>query len=114
MVFVETTDSCSFLFPNAEVGEDGAEDVVWGDFTGDLAQIVHCLADVLAYEVAAEAVTQAVDGALYCLPGAAQGGVVAGIGHYHFVGIVLRQCGQGADALLQGVDADGALGRALQ
>ena len=41
---------------DAEVGEDVAEDVVGGDFAGDFAEVVHCFANVLAHEVAADAV----------------------------------------------------------
>ena len=43
----------NYLFPDAEAGEDVAEDVVGGDFAGDFAQIVHGFAYVLADEVAA-------------------------------------------------------------
>ena len=48
--------SLLLLFPDAEVGEDVAEDVVGGDFAGDFAEVVHCFANVLAHEVAADAV----------------------------------------------------------
>ena len=41
---------CSF--PDAEVGEDVAEDFVGGDFaTGDFGEMEEGLADVLCYEV---------------------------------------------------------------
>ena len=43
------------------MGEDFAEDVVGGDFACDFAEVVHTFADVLAYEVAAEAAVEAVD-----------------------------------------------------
>ena len=51
------------LFADAEVGEDFAEDVVGADFACDFAEVVHTFADVLAYEVAAEAAVEAVDAA---------------------------------------------------
>ena len=54
---------CKGLFADAEVGEDFAEDVVGADFTCDFAEVVHTFADVLAYEVAAEAAVEAVDAA---------------------------------------------------
>ena len=44
------------LLSDAEAGEDVAEDVVGGDFAGDFAEVVHCFANVLAHEVAADAV----------------------------------------------------------
>ena len=40
-------------FPDAEAGEDGGEDVGWGDFSCDFSKVVHTFADVLAYEVSA-------------------------------------------------------------
>ena len=40
------------LFPDAEVGEDVAEDFVGGDFaTSDFGEVEEGLADVLGYEV---------------------------------------------------------------
>ena len=36
------------LFPDAELGEDGLEDVGGGDFAGDFAEVVDDAADVLA------------------------------------------------------------------
>ena len=36
------------LFTDAELGEDGLEDVGGGDFAGDLAEVVDDAADVLA------------------------------------------------------------------
>ena len=44
------------LFTDAEAAEDCAEDLVGGDFAGDFAEVVHCFANVLAHEVAADAV----------------------------------------------------------
>ena len=40
------------LLADAEVSEDVAEEVVGADFAGDFAEVVHCLTDVLRYEVA--------------------------------------------------------------
>ena len=54
------------LFADAEVGEDFTEDVVGGDFTGDGAEPVEALADVLTEEVATQAVVKAIDGAGEC------------------------------------------------
>ena len=45
------------------MGEDFAEDVVGGDFACDFTEVVHTFADVLAYEVAAEATVETVDAA---------------------------------------------------
>ena len=39
------------LLSDAEVGEDGVEDVVGGDFAGDLAKVVDNTADVLAQQI---------------------------------------------------------------
>ena len=36
------------LFPDAEFGEDGLEDVVGGDVAGDFSEVVEGLANVLA------------------------------------------------------------------
>ena len=36
------------LFPDAEFGEDGLEDVGGGDFAGDFAEVVEDAADILA------------------------------------------------------------------
>ena len=41
----------AILLADAEFGEDGVEDVVRGDFAGDLAEVVENLADVLAHKV---------------------------------------------------------------
>ena len=43
------------LLSDAEVAEDGGEDVGGGDFAGDFAEVVHALAYVLTHEVAADA-----------------------------------------------------------
>ncbi len=51
--FTDLDGEC--LLAHAEVGEDFAEDVVGGDFAGDFAEVVDCFADVLAHEVAADA-----------------------------------------------------------
>ena len=53
---VEYHLECHLSLSDAEVGEDVAEDVVGGDFAGDFAEVVHCFANVLAHEVAADAV----------------------------------------------------------
>ena len=42
----------ALLFPDAELGEDGLEDVVGGDVAGDFAEVVDYAADVLGDEVA--------------------------------------------------------------
>ena len=42
---------CANLLADAELGEDGLEDVGGGDFAGDLAEVVEDAADVLAEEV---------------------------------------------------------------
>ena len=42
------------LFADTEAGEDGAEDLVGGDFACDFAEVVHTLAYVLAHEVTAD------------------------------------------------------------
>jgi hypothetical protein len=39
------------LFPDTEVFEDVAQDLVGGDLAGDLAQVVEDLADVLCHQV---------------------------------------------------------------
>ena len=39
------------LFAYAEVGKDGVEDVVGGDFASDLAKVVDNAADVLAQQI---------------------------------------------------------------
>ena len=57
------------LLADAEVGEDFAQDVVGGDFAGDLAQIVHALANVLAHKVAAQTRAKSVDAALNGIAG---------------------------------------------
>ena len=93
------------LFSNTEVGEDFAQDVVGGDFTGDLAQVVHALAYVLAHEVAAQAVAQALDAALDGGAGAGEGLVVACIGHDQGIVVDLGQAGSCDDVLLQPVDS---------
>ena len=79
------------LLPDAEVGEDLGEDVGGGDAAGDFAQVVHALADVLAHEVATDALAQAVDGAGYGLAGLAQCLVVAGICDYYLAEVVVGQ-----------------------
>ena len=38
----------NYLFTDAEVGKDGVEDVVGGDFASDLTKVVDNTADVLA------------------------------------------------------------------
>ena len=38
----------NYLLADAEVGKDGGEDVVGGDFASDLAKVVDNTADVLA------------------------------------------------------------------
>ena len=40
-----------FLLAYAEVGKDGVEDVVGGDFASDLAKVVDNTADVLAQQI---------------------------------------------------------------
>ena len=69
MMFVAMTDSCSLLFADAEVAEDGGEDVGGGDFAGDFAEVVHALAYVLTHEVAANAGLQSADGSRYGFSG---------------------------------------------
>ena len=44
-----------YLFSNAELGEDIAEDFVGRDLTGNLAEIEHALADVLGEEIVGDA-----------------------------------------------------------
>ena len=39
-------------FADAEAGEDGSEEFVGGDFSGDFSEVVHAFADVLRDEVA--------------------------------------------------------------
>ena len=49
MIFVETTDSCSFLFPDAKAFEDGMEDFIGGDgAAGDFCKVEKHGAEVLA------------------------------------------------------------------
>ena len=43
------------LFADAEAGEDGAEDLVGGDFACDFAEVVHTFAYVLTHKVATDA-----------------------------------------------------------
>ena len=69
-----------YLLADAEVGEDWVEDVVGGDLTGDLTEVVDAFAEVLWYEVAwevhGEAILHAADG----VEGVSEGFVVAGVG----------------------------------
>ena len=46
------------LLADAEFGEDGVEDVVGGDFAGDLAEVVEYLADILADKVRRDIVVE--------------------------------------------------------
>lgn len=86
------------------MGKDRAEDVVGGDFAGDLAQVVECLAYVLAHEVAADAQAQRVDGALEGFSCTYQCLVVAGIGHdYGILAYGWQGCSL-EDELLQALD----------
>ena len=81
-------------FPDAEVVEDGGEEVGGGDGAGDQAEVVEGLADVLGHKVGGEAVAQAVDGARQRCCACCQGFVVTGIRHYQLaVGIVVLNCG---------------------
>ena len=41
----------NYLFADAEVGKDGVEDVVGGEFAGDLAKVGDNAADVLAQQI---------------------------------------------------------------
>ena len=94
MMFVAMTDSCSLLFADAEVAEDGGEDIGGGDFAGNFAEVVHALAYILTHEVAANAGLQSVDGTRNGFSGFRKSCVVAGVGHYHLVGIVVGEgCG---------------------
>ena len=49
------------LFTDAEAGEDGAEEGIGGDVTGEGGEIVDGLADVLSEEVAGELGVDGVD-----------------------------------------------------
>ena len=40
-----------YLLADAEVGKDGVEDVVGGDFASDLAKMVDNTADILAQQI---------------------------------------------------------------
>ena len=100
----------NYLFADAEVGEDFAEDVVGGDFAGDFAEPVEAFAYVLVEEVAAEAVVQAVDGAGDGVAGTGQGLVMAGVGDDDGVaGYVGQGCGLD-DEVAQGLDVAVAFG----
>ena len=55
------------LLADAEFGEDGVEDVVGGDVSGDFAEVVDNGADVLRNKVGGEVVAKSRTGVLQCL-----------------------------------------------
>ena len=76
-----------------------------GDFAGDFAEVVHAFAYVLAHEVAADALVQAVDGSCEGFACVYEGFVVACVGHYHLVAVGFGQRCCRDEHLLQGVEA---------
>ena len=75
-----------------------------GDFAGDFAEVVHGFAYVLAYEVAADAVVEALYGSLQCLPGVDERLVVSCVGHYHLAFVGFGQGSSVDEDLLQLVE----------
>jgi hypothetical protein len=63
---------CS-LFPDAEASENLAEQVLAGEFPGDLAQGVLSEAQILGEQFEGSRAAQDISGALHMLPGTAQG-----------------------------------------
>ena len=78
MIFVETTDSCSFLFTDAKAFEHGMEDFIGGDgAAGDFCKVEEGGAEVLANKVAGQAVAQAGSNAVEVGKGGEDGGIMA-------------------------------------
>ena len=67
------------LLADAEVGEDGVEDVVGGDLASDLADVVEDAANVLAKKVAAKGVIHRRAGIHKCCVGTLKCRIVAHI-----------------------------------
>ena len=78
---------CEGLFPDAEVGEDVAEDVVGGDAAGDFGEGGDSGADILGQELLRDARLQGAECRLDIVVSAAQGLEVAHIRHYNFAPI---------------------------
>lgn len=77
-----------YLLADAEMGEDGLEDVGSGDGTGYGAEVVDGLAHVLGDEVDGLVLVDACYGAFYRGQGLLQGLRVPGVGHGDFLTVV--------------------------
>ena len=75
------------LFPDAEVGEDVAEDFIGADFAGDGAEVIEGLAEVLGNQIGRDAVLKAVLDSGEGFGGGKQGGVVTRVGDEDGIGI---------------------------
>ena len=76
---------------HAEVGEDFAEDVFGGEFTGDFAEPVESFADNLAQGVTTESAVKAIDSTANGISGSGECLIVAGIRDYYGVTIYIMQ-----------------------
>ena len=78
-----------FLFPDAEMGKDVAEDVVGMNSSGDLTEMVKGLSGVNRHEVSWDAVAESVAYSLQGRLGRGEGLEVAQVGNHKLVALVI-------------------------
>lgn len=79
------------LLADAELREDILEDVVGGDFAGDLTEVVDCGADILAQQFRRESMLQSVQSRIQRRERLAQGVVVALVGDDGLAAVCCRR-----------------------
>ena len=95
----------ALLFPDAEVGEDVAEDVVGGDAAGDFGEGGDGGADILGQELLRDARLQGAECRLDIVVSAAQGLEVAHIRHHDISPIQAFGIDRFTQSLTQSIDS---------
>src|SRR5690606_35145302 len=93
-----------FSFPDTKLPEDVRQQILGRDRSGDLTQIVQCLADVHRQEVAGDALFHAIEHAGEGVVGLCESLVVAEVGDQHVAGLYFLYVEVGDDPGFQFVD----------